>query len=112
MRCYLCNLETHRNNKLCPRCNGLNGHYKRAYGIDIFDVEIMRLKQRNKCAICRKEFVRGPDRWLHVVDHDHTTGNVRELLCNDCNVRLGKVYEDARRFPEAESYIKKWRGTR
>lgn len=40
--------------------------------------------QGNACAICKTEFVRTP-----CVDHDHITGQVRDLLCQRCNHAIG-----------------------
>ncbi|KKM75774.1 hypothetical protein LCGC14_1386860 [marine sediment metagenome] len=52
--------------------------------------------QNGLCAICGKPETHrnyyGPVRLS--VDHDHKTGKVRSLLCNNCNVALGLIKED------------------
>ena len=56
----------------------------RKLGIDITDEEYDNLfmKQNGRCAICGREPL--PSRRLSV-DHCHTTGKIRGLLCGDCN---------------------------
>lgn len=55
---------------------------KQVYGLEREDYEKLLSTQNNACAICKKAKVL-------VVDHDHTTGKVRQLLCGDCNTTLG-----------------------
>jgi hypothetical protein len=47
-------------------------------------------EQKGACAICKKTEVK------LVVDHCHTSGNVRALLCYPCNSFIGKleIYEN------------------
>lgn len=59
---------------------------KRRYGLTVEQFEAMRAAQGNCCAMCSKEFKRTP-----YVDHDHATGEVRGLLCNGCNMGLGRM---------------------
>ena len=71
---------------------------KKTYGISLKEYKIMLKQQNYKCALCNKK------KKLHV-DHDHDTGNVRELLCSTCNTKLG-FYEKADKV-KFEMYIKK-----
>ncbi len=41
-----------------------------------------------------------------IVDHDHETGKIRELLCNRCNVVLGKVDDNAELLLRMVAYLK------
>ena len=51
--------------------------------------------QGGKCAVCGKEpLLRTDKSWGLCVDHDHTTGKVRGLLCSSCNVILGHVHDN------------------
>lgn len=43
--------------------------------------------QKNRCAICGKDFT-GETGKLHI-DHDHTTRQIRGLLCRFCNHAVG-----------------------
>lgn len=74
---------------------------RKRYGITTKQYEEMKEKQDGKCAICHNV----PERL--VVDHNHTTGKVRELLCDACNFALGALKEDVLRFEAAITYIQK-----
>lgn len=62
----------------------------KSYGITEEDFNIMLEKQENKCAICKDT---DWGRFSPCIDHNHTTGKVRGLLCNRCNRVLGLVNE-------------------
>lgn len=40
-----------------------------------------------------------------VVDHDHSTGKVRGLLCTNCNVALGHLKDDPKRAQNILTYL-------
>ncbi len=81
-----------------------------AYGISLKDYNEMLLKQNNLCAICfRPETFLGKGGKIRplCVDHCHTTGKVRGLLCNSCNVALGNLDDNYQRILNAAEYIRK-----
>src|SRR5437660_11818004 len=39
------------------------------------------------------------------IDHDHTTGQVRALLCNKCNLTLGIVDDNAEKLRAMADYV-------
>jgi hypothetical protein len=57
-------------------------------------------EQSGRCAICRVAPL-GP----LVVDHNHDTGEVRGLLCDSCNMGLGRFREDAETLRVAAEYL-------
>ena len=74
---------------------------KREYGISLDDYNKLREQQNNKCACC------GEEKFL-VIDHCHTHGNVRELLCNRCNTVVGMCEESVDIALKIRDYIEKW----
>jgi hypothetical protein len=75
--------------------------YKTNYGITLNDFNRLYKKQEGKCTICDKY-----NKKL-CVDHNHQTGNVRELLCGSCNKLLGFAKEDINILLGAINYIKR-----
>lgn len=68
---------------------------RKNFGITIEEYEEKWQQQNGVCAICsqpEKGTRNGKVRWLNV-DHDHFTGEVRGLLCTNCNVAVGMLYE-------------------
>lgn len=79
----------------------------RKYGLDNSEFEILFEEQEGRCAICRCEFDlshRNGPRDL-AVDHCHARGNVRALLCRNCNLGLGCFADDPTRLRAAASYL-------
>ena len=62
----------------------------------------MILEQNNKCGICFTDMQRP------YVDHNHTTGKIRMLLCHHCNCLLGNAKEDINILQAATHYIQKF----
>ena len=82
--------------------------YKRKYGITIEEYEHMLELQGGKCALCPSTTPGGRHAQQHwCVDHDHVTGKVRELLCNDCNLVLGIIKDSPEHLGRMITYILK-----
>lgn len=75
--------------------------FRKEYGITLLQFEAMCKTQEGRCAVCGKE------RKL-VVDHDHSTGQVRALLCTGCNFRVGQVEQKGDLLELARKYLVKW----
>lgn len=58
-------------------------------GIDPDQAQSLFDNHNGFCGICNTNVPGGRGTWH--VDHDHTTGQVRALLCSVCNVFLGKL---------------------
>jgi len=78
------------------------------YGITIEDYERMFEEQKGACAICGSVEVRRNGRTNFCVDHCHKTGKVRGLLCNECNVGLGRLGDDAESLRRALAYLERF----
>jgi len=77
--------------------------FRNAYGITLEQYNEIREAQSGRCAICKRHESE-LKRALHV-DHDHATGKVRGLLCEDCNVALGRFRDDAAALFNAFTYL-------
>jgi len=79
---------------------------KAKYGITAEEYDQMLLKQENVCAICGLEAGggRGAESRL-AVDHNHETGKVRGLLCNNCNNGLGRFKDNPELLRKAIDYL-------
>lgn len=68
----------------------------------------MRSSQNYKCYICRQHEndVSNAGPTALNVDHCHTTGKVRKLLCMACNIALGKVNDDVEILQRCIDYVK------
>lgn len=77
------------------------------YGVDIEWYNKQMEIQNNVCYICKKPptLRKGVQRLS--VDHNHTTGKVRGLLCNLCNPQL-PIVEDKERLKMALEYLAKY----
>ena len=83
---------------------------KTKYKVDLDWYEKQFKKQDFKCAICetKENIVVGSKNALNfAVDHDHETGKVRGLLCNQCNRALGMFKDNLDVLKKAISYLKK-----
>lgn len=82
------------------------GHLRRKYGIDLQIYEDLLISQGNKCKICGVGS--NPDSRANylVVDHSHTTGEIRGLLCTKCNALLGLAQDREDILEEAKQYLK------
>jgi hypothetical protein len=76
----------------------------RAYGITVEQFESMLAKQGGGCAICGQANGPGRGERLHV-DHCHSTGRVRGLLCLKCNHGIGNFSDDTSRMRAAIRYL-------
>lgn len=85
------NKKYHKENPHVDRRNNLFRHY----GITLEQYNRLLLQQKGQCVICNEK-PRGNTRKTQnlYVDHDHTTGEIRGLLCPCCNSALGLVKED------------------
>ena len=77
------------------------------YGVSPKEGAALWEAQGRVCAICRTDSPGNSGTWN--LDHDHTTGAVREFLCRACNVGLGLFKDDDCRLHLAAEYLRKHR---
>ena len=82
----------------------------RKYGITLEDYERMQEEQDNKCAICLKEETALNPKTKEprglAVDHCHSAGKVRGLLCSLCNSAIGSLKDDVGLLERAILYLR------
>lgn len=88
-----------------------NGQRARRYGITVDDILAMEDEQGGLCAICGKpETSKGNNQQVKSlsIDHDHETGEVRGLLCNNCNRAIGLLGDSVDTLLSAIQYLRKY----
>jgi hypothetical protein len=73
--------------------------FQKVYGISMADYEAMFERQGGACAICKRTGV------TLCVDHCHLTGEVRGLLCSQCNSAIGFCSDDPAVLLAAAAYL-------
>ena len=84
----------------------------RSYGLTVEDYSGLLAAQHGVCALCGKpetHLSRKGEITRLAVDHDHTTGAVRALLCHACNVGIGTFGDDPDLLRAAAAYIERMR---
>ena len=77
---------------------------KSRYGITLDDYYRMYDEVDGRCEICGEEQV------SLCVDHNHTTGKVRGLLCSSCNLMLGNAKDDCNLLNKGVTYLTNAKG--
>ena len=104
-RCKVCAAEDTREWNKKNESDKRDRYLKRTYGISELEYEAMLLSQNNSCKICYTEFSQSWGSDAPVVDHCHTTGKVRGILCNECNRGLGYFHDNRQALLNAAKYI-------
>ena len=113
---HLSNSEFHKKQSICKDCGNA---YRRAwraanpdkvkaqarkdklklkYGLTLEAYKDLLAGQGGHCALC-------PSTEDLVVDHNHKTGEVRGILCRDCNCALGLLKDSPVLLNKASSYL-------
>ena len=82
---------------------------KSLYGISLSQHKEMWINQNGCCALCETPV----DYDKIAVDHNHVSGDVRDLLCYSCNTALGLFHSDEKGIElleKAVEYIRKHNG--
>ena len=82
-------------------------YYVKKYGMTIEEYEQMEKDQNYSCKIC------GEKNYKRLgIDHDHTTGQVRGLLCDSCNPALGGFKDNIESLQKAIDYLKEGKNSK
>ena len=87
-------------------------HLSNTYGLSLDQYEAMLTAQGGVSAICKQPPSTGKKRRSDflVVDHDHSTGAIRALLCHRCNNLLSSVQDSSLLLETAIAYLNSHRG--
>ena len=96
--------EPHFAQGRCKKHYEKQRHLLSTYGLSWEEFESMAESQEGKCPICKSPLLL-QGMWATHVDHCHSTGTVRALLCHPCNVALGMLEDDPVRIRRAADYI-------
>lgn len=106
LTCNVCRREAARSRyasnpevQLRMRENARDWRIQKTYGITQAEVSAMAERQKMLCAICQ---LRKP----LCVDHCHSTGKVRALLCRACNFGIGSFHDDTSKLDSAVAYLR------
>lgn len=109
--CRNCDAEHARLMRLDPYVKELavSAYRLKNYGITADEYIQMAKGQDYKCAICgnpERVTRRGEVKTL-AVDHDHDTGQIRDLLCGRCNTGIGLLGDDPKIIQAALDYLER-----
>lgn len=108
-QCTSCKVQLNKKRRIEDRENVLTierrSKLKTTYGITLEQYYSMLKAQNNCCAICAAKKPGGRTK-LFFIDHCHTTGKVRGLLCMRCNTGLGLFLDNPKFLSSAINYLK------
>lgn len=100
-RCKVCCTKTQvSRGKLYSKNNQLQVKY----GLTLESYNLMVKAQNGLCAICKNPEKENKNL---AVDHDHSNGKIRQLLCGRCNKGIGLLGDDPDLLLEAASYLQR-----
>jgi len=81
-------------------------HLSHNYGITLDQYEALLAKQNGICAICGTDKPGNrPSATRFHIDHCHSTGEIRGLLCGNCNAGIGRFADSPIRLEAAARYL-------
>ena len=80
---------------------------RKKIGVNPSEYDRKFFEQKGCCAICNRH--QSEFNMSLAVDHDHETGQVRGLLCVNCNLFVGRLEKEENIAKKAESYLVSWK---
>lgn len=102
--CKPCNTAEKRKWRVENQNKSRNTKYLKKFGITLEKVIDMLKKQGDRCGICGVTLTLGSKTHL---DHDHTTGSIRGVLCQKCNHGIGLFNDSTKILKSAIMYLNK-----
>lgn len=95
---------TGRLDSTCKSCRIIQQR-ERSLGVTENDYRRMYREQNGRCGICQRRLYSKRYK-AFAVDHDHTTGEIRGLLCTNCNTGLGLFRDCPNALQRAIEWVK------
>lgn len=102
--CKECKNAYSKNHRRSPRSKKARRkeNLRCKFNLTLKQYDQMFEQQNGKCAICNQIDISGK---RLSVDHDHRTGEIRGLLCMNCNLLLGRVESTPELFSKMMKYL-------
>lgn len=84
---------------------------ERLYNLTEEELQDKMNLQNGCCAICKDSLVGPNSTHSYSIDHNHSTGDARGLLCPNCNTAIGLLREDLIIFESAIEYLRVYNAT-
>ena len=101
---YVKDRASGRKDTTCKACRIIQQR-ERTLGVTDADYKRMFKEQEGRCGICRNRLYSKRYK-AFAVDHCHSTGRIRGLLCTHCNTGLGLFRDDPIALLRAVEWIK------
>lgn len=87
----------------CKHCQIERQRYRK-FGVCNTRYDEMLVRQKGQCAVCHS-LLNSSRYTKFAVDHNHRTGQVRGLLCMNCNTAIGLMKDSPLRLRAAACYL-------
>lgn len=93
----------------CAEKGNMRNYLRKNYSISLEEYEYLVERAGGCCEICGGEgfLMRDWHKSKLVIDHDHSTGDVRGLLCHNCNRGLGLFQDKIENLETAIRYLER-----
>ena len=112
MICKKCNTDTEdfrKGRRVCRPCERVvsaANAFKYIRGITYEERDAILEQQVGKCAACGASDSGSVKGWH--VDHRHSDGKIRSVLCATCNIALGQVNDSIERLEHLIEYLRRF----
>lgn len=101
-KCVPCAREYDRERQPRYRRRSFANKLQLRYGVSFDQWSEMLIGQGGRCAVCCEQLIN-----VHL-DHDHSSGQVRGLLCPSCNLAEGHLASNPARARALAEYMEAW----
>lgn len=116
LRCGKCNMIYKSTISADRKKYAAEWQRKKKYGMDDNEFDSWWIVFKGKCGICQSDLKmpllqKGQPLDVVAIDHDHSTGQIRGLLCNACNKGLGLFHDSIDILESAKRYLQNGKKT-